>query len=88
MQTYMIAGEHNTHNLVGNIDGDRFSFRVIITIHRGDAEQHWNAKQHNGQHRQHCNHSHPDWYREEASAIVIVAKLVVADAESLNLNTT
>ena len=40
MQTYMIAGEHNTHNLVGNIDGDRFSFRVIITIHRGDAEQH------------------------------------------------
>jgi len=85
MQTYVGNG---TYNLVGNIDGDRFSLRVVVTVHRVDAEQHCNAKQHDRHHHQQRDDSHPDWYREEASTVVIVAELVVADAESLKLNST
>jgi len=88
MQSETVTSQNDTHNLVGNIDSDCFSFRVVVTIHRVDTEQHCNAKQHNDQQHQHCDHSHPDRYREEARAVIVVAKLVVLDAESLNLNGT
>ena len=49
MQSETVTSQNDTHNLVGNIDSDCFSFRVVVTIHRVDAEQHCNAKQHDDQ---------------------------------------
>jgi len=83
MHAYVITNVSNASFSGG--DGDRFPLRVVVAIHRVDAEQHADTKQHDGQHRQHRNHGHPDRYREEADAVVVVAKHVVLDAECLNL---
>lgn len=83
MHAYVITNVSNVS--LSGCDGDRFSLRVIVAIHCVDAEQHANAKQHNGQHRHHRNDTHPDRHREEADAVVVVAEHVVLDAECLHL---
>ena len=74
--------------LLGSGDSDRFSFWVIVAIHRVDRHQHCNAEQHNRQHHHHRDDSHPDWNCEETRAVVVVAEATVCDAKRLKLNST
>lgn len=83
MHAYVITRANDTS--IGSSDGDCFSLRVVIAIHRIDTEEHRDAQQHNGQHHHHGYHSHPDWNGKEAGAVVVVPERVVRDAKCLDL---